>query len=86
LNTSEIKGEHIIHYLTGPGVFTCAIEKYLQENNYPTFSDKKMYYKYPYCQILRVFNNDYFHKNIVKHLFTGQDNDGWTKERDKCLL
>jgi mannosyltransferase OCH1-like enzyme len=40
LNT-PIKGEHITHYLTGPGLFTDGIEKYLIENNKPIFSNKK---------------------------------------------
>lgn len=80
LNT-HIKGEHIIHYLTGPGVFTAGIEKYLKENNFPIFSNKKDYYNYPHT-VLRVFNYANFHQNIIQHLFTGQDQDGWCKERD----
>ena len=83
LNT-PIKGEHITHYLTGPGLFTDGIEKYLIENNKPIFSNKKNYYKYPE-PILKLFNYNNFHKNIVLHLFTGQDNDGWCKERHKLI-
>ena len=79
LNT-PIKGEHIIHYLTGPGLFTAGIEKYLIENNYPVFDDKKNYYNYP-NPFLIVFDYNNFHKNIVQHLFAGQDEDGWCKER-----
>lgn len=79
--TTEIKGEHIIHYLTGPRVFTDGIEKYLKEHNLPIFENKTHYHKYP-SNVLRVFNYYYFHDNIVKHLFTGQDSDGWCKERD----
>jgi mannosyltransferase OCH1-like enzyme len=85
LNIPEIKGEHIIHYLTGPEVFTDGIEKYLKENNLPTFDDKIKYFKYP-NQILRVFNYHFFHDNIVKHLFSGQDSDGWCNERNKFLI
>lgn len=85
LNIPEIKGEHIIHHLTGPGVFTDGIEKYLKENNKITFLDKKNYYKYPES-FLKVFNYDIFHDKIVNHLFTGQDEDGWCAERFKKLL
>jgi mannosyltransferase OCH1-like enzyme len=84
LNT-PIKGEHIIHYLTGPGAFTDGVEKYLKENGYPTFSNKKDYYNYAY-PILKVFKHDNFHKNIIYHLFTGQDKDGWCNERNIKLL
>ena len=84
LNT-PIKGEHIIHYLTGPALFTDGIEKYLIENNYPIFENKKNYYNYP-NPILIVFNYDNFHKNIVQHLFSGQDEDGWCKERYVKLM
>jgi mannosyltransferase OCH1-like enzyme len=85
LNISEIKGEHIIHYLTGPGVFTDGIEKYLKEHDLPTFNNKIQYFKYP-NNTLRVFNYHFFHTNIVQHLFTGQDIDGWCQERDKFLI
>ena len=85
LNISEIKGEHIIHHLTGPGAFTDGIEKYLKEHNLPTFDDKIKYFKYP-DNTLRVFNYHFFHTNIVQHLFTGQDIDGWKQERDKLLI
>ena len=84
LNT-PIKGEHIIHYLTGPALFTDGIEKYLIENNKPIFSNKKKYYKYP-DPILKVFDYNSFHKNIILHLFTGQDEDGWCKERYEKLI
>jgi hypothetical protein len=84
LNT-EIKGEHIIHYLTGPGVFTDGIEKYLKENNKLVFSNKTNYYQYP-DPIIKVFNYNNFHKNIVRHLYAGQDNDGWCKERYVKLM
>jgi mannosyltransferase OCH1-like enzyme len=80
LNTS-IKSQHIIHYLTGPGVFTDGIEKYLKENGLPIFSNKKDYQNYPHADILKVFKYENFHKNIVNHLFAGQDKDGWFHER-----
>mgnify|MGYP000937770073 CR=1 FL=1 len=60
-------------------------EKYLIENNYPIFDDKKNYYNYP-NPILIVFDYDNFHKNIVQHLFAGQDEDGWCKERSIKLM
>jgi mannosyltransferase OCH1-like enzyme len=85
LNINEIKGEHIIHHLTGPGLFTNGIEKYLKENNKPIFSNKKHYYKYS-DPIIRVFNYDNFHNKFIKHLFTGQDDDGWCNERFKKLI
>jgi mannosyltransferase OCH1-like enzyme len=86
LEIKEIKGEHIIHELTGPSVFTDGIESYLQKNNYPIFpNNRKMYLNYSFPNILRVFNYNNFHKNIVKHLFSGQHDDGWIKERDRLL-
>lgn len=86
LSQKDFKGEHLVHNLTGPAVFTDGIEKYLKENNKPTFNNKKEYYKYPDTNLLRVFNADYFHNNIVTHIFTGQDYDGWTKQRDKLFI
>jgi mannosyltransferase OCH1-like enzyme len=86
LSKTVIKGQHIIHELSGPAVFTDGIIKYLNENNMPTFENKKLYYNYPDSKVLRVFNCDNFHTNIVNHLFAGQDNDGWCNERNKKLL
>jgi mannosyltransferase OCH1-like enzyme len=83
--TTPIKGEHIIHHLTGPGVFTHGIEKYLKENNKPIFANKHEYFNYPDKSLLRVFNHNNFHKNIVTHLFAGQYNDGWYHERFRKL-
>jgi mannosyltransferase OCH1-like enzyme len=85
LTIKEIKGEHIVHVLTGPGVFTNGIEEYLLKINYPVFtSNRKNYYNYPKPE-LKVFNCDNFHKNLVIHLFAGSNDDGWKKERGKVL-
>jgi mannosyltransferase OCH1-like enzyme len=83
--TTQIKGENIIHYLTGPGVFTDGIEKYLTENKKPIFRNKKYYQNYPDADILKVFKYDNFHKNIVRHLFAGQDQDGWVNESSRLI-
>ena len=84
LTIQEFKGEHIIHYLTGPAVFTDGIEKYLREHHLPTFENKTEYHQYPNT-ILKVFNPQVFHEKMVKHLFTGQDPDGWCNERNQKL-
>jgi mannosyltransferase OCH1-like enzyme len=84
LNT-EIKGEHIIHYLTGPACFTDGIVKYLKENNLPTFENIDKYYNYP-SHILAVFDKNNFHNKFIKHLYAGSDNDGWKSERKSILI
>ena len=84
LNT-PIKGEHIIHYLTGPELFTDGIIKYLKNNNLPTFNNLNKYYKYP-SNVLRVFNPQNFHDKFITHLFAGYDEDGWKKERYLKLM
>ena len=85
LLTTLIKGEHIIHFLTGPALFTDGIELYLKNNDKPLFTNKIDYFNYPHS-FLKVFNPINFHKNIVQHLFAGDDNDGWKKERYSKLL
>lgn len=83
----EIKGEHIVHHLTGPGVFTDGIDKYLKEQHLPTHEHNRILYcNYPNKDVLTVFNHTIFHSKIVQHLFYGNRNDGWCKERDKHLL
>lgn len=84
LSTTEIRGEHVIHYLTGPGVFTDGVEKYLNENEMPTFNDKKQYYRYKNPTMI-CFMAERFHKTMIHHLFAGRDQDGWTHERFQKL-
>lgn len=87
LSMKEIKGEHIVHFLTGPGVFTDGIEKYLKEHQLPTYENNRILYcNFPNKVVLTVFNYEIFHSKIVQHLFYGNRNDGWCAERDKHLL
>jgi mannosyltransferase OCH1-like enzyme len=80
-----IRGEHVIHYLTGPGVFTDGIDKYLHENEMKTFNDKKQYYLYKNPTMI-CFMGERFHQTMIHHLFTGQNEDGWTHERYQKLM
>jgi mannosyltransferase OCH1-like enzyme len=82
--TTPIKGEHIIHHLTGPSLFTDGIELFLKNNNYPVFDSKTSYVNYPF-RLLRVLEPNKFH-NVIKHLFSGSDEDGWKKERYQKLV
>lgn len=72
---------NFIHHLTGPGLFTDGIEKYLNDNNYNTYDNKNLYsiYSYPF---MKVYTHNIFHTKLIKHLFTGQDFDGWCNERE----
>jgi len=82
LSIKVIKGEHVVHFLTGPAAFTDGIEKYMIINNIQTFKEKSKYavYKNPTIIVLEEgsFNNKY-----VKHLFHGDK--GWKIERDILL-
>jgi inositol phosphorylceramide mannosyltransferase catalytic subunit len=82
LSIKVIKGEHIVHFLTGPAAFTDGIEKYFVMNNIQTFNDKSKYsiYKNPTIVCLEKAS---FHDKFVKHLFHGDN--GWKKERDMFL-
>ena len=84
-NTHAIKGEHVVHFLTGPGVFTDGIEKYLQENNMKLFANKKQYVCYKNSAMI-CFNDELFHKNMIHHLQAGSESDGWKNERFQRLL
>lgn len=155
-STKEIKGEHIVHYLTGPGVFTDGILNYLFSNEFSRVYDKNrniLDFEVPYDLIkvgnsemntktikldknhpsdteltfihnykdmfsykfngneliirridenqgwgqdltayrfnslfnIIIFTSSIFHKECVKHLFSGQWSDGWCYKRDKLL-
>ena len=85
MKVSEIKGEHVIHFLTGPGVFTDGIEKYLSDNDMPVFKNKFQYYQYKNATMI-CFAAERFHKMMIEHLFAGDDNDGWKQERTNRLM
>lgn len=77
----KIKGEHIIHHLTGPGCWTDAIKDYCKIKNIPKSNSQHFIYN---NKEIVCFSNNIFH-SIIYHFFTGQDADGWKKERDKLF-
>ena len=81
----EIKGEHIIHGITGPAMFTDAIKSYLTKNNLKTFDKCIDYVDYP-SKIMKVFSPKIFHTKMICHHFAGDDADGWKKERKGILF
>ena len=85
MNIPEIKGEHVIHFLTGPAVFTDGIEKYFTENNMAVFTNKNEYYRYKNSAMICFLTNR-FQNKMIKHLFTGQETDGWYYERFQTLM
>lgn len=80
---TNFKGkDHIIHYLTGPGVFTEGIENYLKKHN-QKLEKRKSKYENHKNTIIHIYSPNNFHKNIVQHLFTGQKEDGWLNDIKK---
>ena len=79
---AEFKGQDLIHYLTGPALFTDAIDQYLTSVKLPVFKNKQT------CRsngVIAVYNPKIFHNHVVKHLYAGSDTDGW-KELKKVVL
>lgn len=85
VNMPVIKGEHVIHFLTGPGVFTEGIEQFMQENNMKIFNNKKQYASYK-NNVMICFIANYFHQNMIQHLYAGSEIDGWKNERFQKLM
>jgi mannosyltransferase OCH1-like enzyme len=84
LTVTSFKKPHIIHYLTGPCVFTDGIEKYLVSQNMRIFEDKKKYYVYKNSGMI-CFKYEVFHTILIHHLFTGQDKDGWCNQIQQLM-
>uniref|UniRef100_A0A6C0H025 Glycosyltransferase n=1 Tax=viral metagenome TaxID=1070528 RepID=A0A6C0H025_9ZZZZ len=98
-NNNKFNDEHIIHHLTGPGVFTEAILLYIENNmasvlsegSINTENDIKIKRGNIYeseknlINYIHVFESNIFHNNYVRHLFAGSWHDGWTKLRDKLI-
>jgi inositol phosphorylceramide mannosyltransferase catalytic subunit len=79
--TPVIKGEHIVHHLTGPAAFTEGILRCLEKKGLPKYSHVHDYIGYP-DPSLYVLPFE-FHHNTVQHLFAGDS--GWKVERDNML-
>ena len=86
LAMETIRGEHVVHFLTGPVVFTDGIEKCLEAHGYsicPDESRRVDFYSHYQNEFLHVFPPDQFHGTVVRHLFDGMR--GWKQERDRLL-
>lgn len=86
LEIPEIKGEHIIHFTTGPNMFTSAIEEYIQSKNIDIFKNKEDYIKLPKNSYVFAYPHKHVNGKLTKHLFSGQWKDGWYKERFRKLM
>lgn len=100
-DTEIIKGEHIVHYLTGPAVFTDGILLYLKSQNIevPNNDDVVIYDKHNYGRLktvdilkyekiqcdILIYNHKIFHKKCVIHIFAGSWPNGWKEQRNKLL-
>jgi len=80
LSAPTIRGEHIIHYMTGPRAFTDGMESYLKEHGCTTFRNKLCYEVYQNYHV-HIFNTGFFHGKLIDHLFAGYDHGGWKSER-----
>jgi mannosyltransferase OCH1-like enzyme len=81
--TTKFLEKDIVHFLTGPQVFTEGIEKYLLENSLKLFHTKTDYIKYSNrTPHIFVFEKHMFHLRMIKHLFAGFDANGWKRQRD----
>ena len=79
---AEFKGQHLIHFLTGPAVFTDAIDQYLISRGLPIYTNKQASKN---NGVIAVYNPKVFHKYVVRHLYAGSYADGW-KEQKKAIL
>jgi mannosyltransferase OCH1-like enzyme len=78
---------HYIHDLTGPAIFTYAIREYLLENGESLDAVNAWMKDVRENEILSrnkiVMHPSSFHKNTVRHLFSGQWSDGWCEQASK---
>ena len=86
-NIVHFKGPDLVHFLTGPKVFTDGIEKYLYENNTPVYRNKSEYVKNNQTsELVYTIDKSIFHKRMITHLFAGFDKNGWKQQRDAQFL
>jgi hypothetical protein len=83
---TKFVGKDIVHFLTGPQVFTEGIEKFLIGHSLKLFRSKTNYVKYSgKIPHIFVFDKNLFHKKMIKHLFAGYDTNGWKRQRDALI-
>lgn len=80
----DFSDPHITHRVTGPGIFTVGIEKYLQSKGLPVYKNKLKYADYA-DKSIHIYNAEDFHQNKVLHMFSGHWDGGWCKIRDEYV-
>ena len=77
----NVKPDDIIHEVTGPSIYTKSILDYLQEEKLPIYKDLSKYISTSNTSVkeLNVPEPTQFHKDIVVHLFAGDE--GWKVEK-----
>lgn len=75
----DFKYEHMVHNLTGPAVFTEAIESFLSRHGLITYEGKnRKSYTYMYDnEIMYMLESHHLFNNHVKHVYSGQWEGGW---------
>jgi alpha 1,6-mannosyltransferase len=78
----DFKFEHMVHELTGPSVFTEAIESVLLKYNLETFGpkDRKKYTDSYKNKIMYVHESHNLFYNHIEHIYSGQWEDGWISD------
>lgn len=75
----DFKFEHMVHKLTGPDVFTDAIESVLSKYNLKTFEaeERKKYTELYKNDVMYIHESHDLFKNHVTHVYSGQWEGGW---------
>ena len=78
---------HLIHHLTGPGVFTDGVRAWAHSVSIDLPGSVLDWDTHAICvkHGLIVRPSKHFHKNVVLHMFSGQWPDGWTHARDRLV-
>ena len=78
----DFKYEHMVHTLTGPWVFTDAIESYLKEKGLTTFEPKyrKKYTNSYKNEVMYVHESHNIYNNHIEHVYSGQWEGGWVTD------
>ena len=82
--TDSFTDEHLVHYLTGPGVFTDGIINYCK-NKYGNYPERGNLFRFNSSNIdIKIYDVNTYN-NYIQHLFSGGWNNGWYQQRNQLF-
>ena len=81
LKHPTLKGEHVVHELTGPTIFTNAVRSYLALKGFSSLPENPIEWNLPTNNYVYMYPHTFTHNpDTIIHLFAGNWKGGWKEQ------